>query len=63
MKSKDVWNPPGNSNFPRCDFVISHVDKTKQQFFCGITASHGNDSASTEVVALFEQVNIKILAY
>lgn len=55
IKSKDAWNSPENSNFPRRDFVISHVDKTKQQFFCEITASHGNDSASKELVALFEQ--------
>lgn len=59
IKSKDAWNSPEDSNFPRRDFVISHVDKTKQQFFCEITASHGDDSASKEVVALFEQVTIK----
>ena len=58
IKSKDAWNSPENSkDFPRCDFEISHVDKQKQCFFCAIKISHGNDCASTEVVALFEQVS------
>ena len=58
IKSKDAWNSPENSkDFPRCDFEISHVDKQKQCFFCAIKISHENDSANTEVVALFEQVS------
>ena len=55
---KDAWNPPENSaNFPLCVFEVSHVDRTKQQFFCGITVSHDDDSANTEMVAFFKQVN------
>ena len=57
IKAKDAWNSPEKAtDFPCCDFLISHLDQTKQQFFCGITASHGLDSANTEVVSLFEQV-------
>lgn len=58
IKSKDAWNSPENStDFPSCIFEIAHVKETKQSFFCGITVSHLNDTADTEVVAFFEQVN------
>ncbi|RMX40227.1 hypothetical protein pdam_00014342, partial [Pocillopora damicornis] len=61
---KDAWNSPENSaNFPFCVFEVSHVDRTKQQFFCGITVSHDDDSANTEMVAFFKQnrgVRIKL---
>ena len=60
IKSKDAWNSPENStDFPRCHFEISHVDETKQSFFCGITASHGNDTAETEVIEFYEEVSKK----
>lgn len=53
---KTAWNSPENSvNFPLCVFKVSHVDLTKQQFFCEITVSHDHDSANTEMVAFFEQ--------
>ncbi|KAL9969789.1 hypothetical protein ACROYT_G022047 [Oculina patagonica] len=55
IKSNDVWHTPENAtDFPRCHFDIIHVDKTKQSFFCGITASHEKDRANSEVVAYFE---------
>ena len=55
IKSKDAWNSPENSkDFPCCFFEISHVDKTKQSFFCGITTSHDEDTASAEIVSYFE---------
>lgn len=56
IKSKDVWNSPENStDFPSCVFEIAHADETKQTFFCGIQASHLNDTTETELVAFFEQ--------
>ena len=58
IKSKNAWQSPENAtDFPRCHFEIIHVDKTKQSFFCGMTASHENDQANTEVVAYFERVS------
>lgn len=57
IKAKDAWNSPENStDFPSCVFEIAHVDETKKLFFCGIKASHSNDSANSEVVVFFEQV-------
>jgi len=57
ISSKDAWNSPENStDFARCYFEISHVDKTKQAFFCGIKASHVKDTAETDVVAFYEEV-------
>ncbi|XP_078372814.1 uncharacterized protein LOC144656467 isoform X2 [Oculina patagonica] len=62
IKAKDAWNSPENStDFPSCVFEIAHVDETKKLFFCGIKASHSNDSANSEVVVFFEQKNEVIL--
>ena len=59
MKSTHAWNSSGNSvDFPRCYFEISHVNSTKNSFFCEIEASHEGDSAHAEVVAYFEQVSV-----
>ncbi|XP_022785393.1 uncharacterized protein LOC111325770 [Stylophora pistillata] len=56
ISTRDAWNSPENSaNFPLCVFDVSHVDRTKQQFFCEITVTHDHDSANTEMVAFFEQ--------
>ena len=58
IKSKDAWNTPEDATgFPCCHFIIKHVDKAKQSFFCKITASHENDQANSEVVAYFERVS------
>lgn len=58
IKSKDAWNTPEDAtDFPCCHFIIKHVDKAKQSFFCKITASHENDQANSEVVAYFEGVS------
>ena len=38
------------------------MDKTKQSFFCGIQASHSDDTAETELVAFFEQEQV-VLKY
>lgn len=59
IKSKEVWNSPENStDLPCCVFEIAHVDKSKQTFFCGMQASHVNDTAETELVAFFEQEEV-----
>ena len=59
IKSKDAWNSPENStDFPYCVFEIAHTDEKKQTFFCGIQASHLNDTAETELVAFFEQEQV-----
>ena len=59
IKSKDAWNTPEDAtDFPCCHFVIRHIDKMKQSFFCRITASHENDQANSEVVAYFEHVSL-----
>ena len=42
---------------------MSHVDITKQQFFCKMTATHENDSAGNEIVAFFQQVNKLIIIF
>ncbi|XP_068754770.1 uncharacterized protein [Montipora capricornis] len=56
IKSSAAWNPPENAtDFPSCHFDIIHVDKTKQSFFCGITASHENNTARSEIVTYFKR--------
>ncbi|XP_068754722.1 uncharacterized protein [Montipora capricornis] len=56
IKASDAWNAPENAtDFPSCHFDIIHVDKTKQSFFCGITASHENDTARSEIVTYFKR--------
>ncbi|PFX28743.1 Netrin receptor UNC5C [Stylophora pistillata] len=57
IKAKDAWHSleHDSTGFPHCQFNIEHVGKSKQAFFCGITASHGRDQANTELVAYFEQ--------
>ncbi|XP_068754733.1 uncharacterized protein [Montipora capricornis] len=56
IKASAAWNPPENAtDFPSCHFDIIHVDKTKQSFFCGITASHENDTARSEIVTYFKR--------
>ncbi|XP_068754713.1 uncharacterized protein [Montipora capricornis] len=58
IKSKDAWNYLGNStDFPRCCFEISHDDIRKKSFYCEITASHGTDTAETELVEHFDEGN------
>ena len=60
IKASAAWNPPENAtDFPSCHFDIIHVDKTKQSFFCGITASHENDTARSEIVTYFKRVSIE----
>nr|XP_058953107.1 netrin receptor UNC5C-like [Pocillopora verrucosa] len=55
ITAKDAWHSLENSKgFPHCQIIIEHVNKSKQAFFCGITASHGRDQANTELVAYFE---------
>lgn len=59
IKSRDVWNTPENAtDFACVHFDIRHVNKTKQSFFCGMTVSHENDQANSEVVAYFERVSL-----
>ncbi|XP_022785432.1 netrin receptor UNC5C-like [Stylophora pistillata] len=56
ITAKDAWHSLENfKDFPHCQFNIEPVSKSKQAFFCGITASHGRDQANTELVAYFEQ--------
>ena len=59
ITAKDAWHSLENSKgFPHCQIIIEHVNKSKQAFFCGITASHGRDQANTELVAYFEHVGL-----
>ena len=59
ITAKDAWQSLENSKgFPHCQIIIEHVNKSKQAFFCGITASHGRDQANTELVAYFEHVGL-----
>ena len=61
IRSHDAWNSPENSaDFPRCYFEISHVDKTKQSFICEVTASHEKDTADTDVMAIYEEVEMVV---
>ncbi|PFX28747.1 Netrin receptor UNC5C [Stylophora pistillata] len=60
ITARDAWHSLENSTgFPHCQFNIEHVSKSKQAFFCGITASHGRDQANTELVAYFEQAGLR----
>ena len=59
ITTKDAWHSLENSKgFPHCQIIIEHANKSKQAFFCGITASHGRDQANTELVAYFEHVGL-----
>ena len=59
ITAKDAWHSLENSKgFPHCQIIIEHVNKSKQAFFCGITASHGRDQANTELVAYFQHVGL-----
>lgn len=54
VESRDVWNSPENAtDFPSLSFEIHHVDKTRQSFFCAITASN-ETKATAEIMAVFK---------
>nr|XP_058953133.1 uncharacterized protein LOC131780545 isoform X1 [Pocillopora verrucosa] len=56
IASRSAWNSQENTtDFPRCDFCVSHDDIKERQFFCKMRATHENDSAGNEIVAFFQQ--------
>ena len=58
VESRDVWNSPENAtDFPSLSFEIHHVDKTRQSFFCAITASN-ETKATAEIMAVFKKVTV-----
>ena len=53
--------PEDTADFPRCSCEIVHVDESKELFICGITVSHGEETAKAEVAAILKQVRLDAL--